>query len=857
MRFLMITVALFWLAATTTHASEVVWSDSTAVDKPSLITRTAKLLDANGQPRTPEDHFAWLAHQDYKPRKAPTDDSELSGAEPIAWLKKVNLLYDEGKNFPYVLIGEGSVNGKLEFLGWVPRRYLITELMAKRSGTSTVYRKASVINSQAYVDKFKNFQPAEYRTKPDLNAKAENVMRVMSINFIWGETDPGEPDKGFYLLGDVSAFSLNDISKPTLPKSAGISGWVPKDRVILWETREGLMWDDTEKRQAPVKAYRTDNDAIRALDGEVVETNTEEEPFQENGMPRKWPVNQPRHPILPMERISKDGKKEIVFVRPIKNNNLRRIAYVGDVINSNNERILTAEAIQAFKQKIADSGLAIHKAPIEMLFVIDDTRSMEEWFGKATKAIDSVIGSIEKTDRALRVGFTFFTDVPVPMRATDAGRRRAVNAGELMDVKSEAYKLAKANLAKGRGAFADDSAEQVFAGITVGIEQAKWDPKGDSRRIVILLGDTRDHANLRIVDGKEQADEEGKRLKSQVVAALTPIGRPIEFYAYQVTEGKDVDQRAFLDQMDIIAKEVNRISVARNYPARAQVISGKTDLAGEIQKYYDQAARDLAEYEAALQDLNRGSITRDNLNSLTNPDMLALVRQFMNDRIRKGENLKSKSPRQLLEELARSVQVYEERYVWERDRSGKPQTRVQLLFNREELQDIEKMLSLVFERRPVPTPKEIAEGLVKAQAGDRETNPKEFDERRKDMLRELRATYGREKSDEELLSFVKGNTLLMIKYGVASRSPLLERGMSELEKNQETKDHSALFQDLADKLTYIKEGLLKDQQIELQNGEVKVINNWRTNPKDTRWHTFGEARSGVTWVWLDALKEWP
>ncbi|WP_157369341.1 vWA domain-containing protein [Zavarzinella formosa] len=850
MRYPMMAVLVALASSVAGRGAEVDWHDGKTVTEEFLRVETAKLPGPNGGQMLFKDRQAWVAHKDFEPLRAPKAGSAKSGAKPVPWLKKVNLLFDRG-DAPFVLIGEGKIgSGSLEILGWVPKRHVIRETYSLLEGTSTVYRKASVINSREFVDKSKNFQPATFHFKPEADAKADGVMRVMSINFIWEETEPGDKTKGFYLLGESPALAFEDLAKPVLGNGAGILGWVEKSRVITWNTREGLMWDDQSTRKAPVKAYRTEADAKKAYEGSDVDTDTTEEPFEKNSAgkeaPRRWRVDQPRHPIITMEI---DGKE--VYEKTFGSNVLRRIAFVGNVINAKNETLITAEAQEALKRKAANMDTQIRKAPVEMLFVIDDTESMKEWFGNTTKAIDEVIKSVSADGRKLRVGFTFFKDVPTEDRHDEKKLRKAVIPGKLVDAGSGDYEGQKASLAKNRGEYSDDAAEQVFLGLNVGIEEAGWESKGESRKIVVLLGDTRDHADI--------ATKAGEEKMAEVVGALCPPGtRPYEFYAYQVTGGGDVDQKLFLTQMDAIVARVNQKSKEMGYPARAEVIPGQINLAKAIQKYYDQAIRELDEYEKAVRDLKNGNISKDNLSGFDHPEVLEMVKSVLQEEIKRGGKVLTKDPRAFLEQLANSVQIYDARFVFEKATTGERQAKVQLFFNREELTEIEVVLSKVFAKRPVPSPRDIAKGLVAAMTGDESPDHKE---RIKALVRELKLE-DPGKSDDELLQKVSGSSLLKIKYGIASESPLLKATKGSLEQGTETKDHLALAEEVMQKLTQMKHGILQNKEVVVNPDlSTKTVKDWKDDKLANRWFPLGKSSgrsdAGIEWIWLDFEKEWP
>ncbi len=688
-RLLLILVALAARAAPATAADPVVyWSrtDATPID----LNKPADRARIPADPKS-----AWLAHDGYKPRQKPGGPDE-SGADGVRWLQKVVVLANDQKES---LLGTGRLgDNTLKVLGWTPKTSLVTETAALREGVSTLYLKALLINSEKYAKANKDLEPAPLRLAPDPAARPLEPIRFFRIFFVWGDTNPASDTDGFLLIGADSNFNdLRAAHRDVLDESSGIIGWVPKERVLLWRTREAVMWDTESTNREPVKAYKTAEDAKKAFAGQVVATDTREGDFVD-GKPVPWAKNRPRHPIIPVG-VDKDNRP--VLAEALGAANLYKIAYIGDLISGQQFATTRGEELARVQQELAYVRAELDLT--ELMFVIDDSDSMDPWHPRAAAAVEQLITRVQKDGRKLRVGVTYYSDVPVADRAIREKLEKAVVCKPLVAAGTKAYTdmLEELKVHKTRPGFeGGDPPEQMYLGLQLALDNGGWSP-GRARRLLVLIGDTGDHM-----------DNGGQRKPEQAAARrlLREGQSPIEFFAFHVTAAAvatDKDVAKFKSQTEEIAEAFNaglklpELRVKRYFP-----IGGQDEMVKTVLAQYDRLAQRAAQLDAQLRKIQNGQFNAQSVSQFNDPELLEILRQKKID----------------LATLASGVQVFDFRYVYDATPKGVSLVRQQLLVSEHELLQVYDLLGrLLGNRQGQPTLQEFASAIARYQEGPGKT----------------------------------------------------------------------------------------------------------------------------------------
>ena len=361
--------------------------------------------------------------------------------------------------------------------------------------------------------------------------------------FVYGDTNPADEKSGYILLGNDIQFSYGKALTDDDEPRRVIQGWVDKRRVCLWRTREAVRWDTKPTRNTPVQAYLTEADAKKAEDGTKVETEVSEVlvEVEKKLQPPAWEDYRMRYPVLPL-RQDKDG--DVPYFVGDKNNILRRIAVVGDLVDDEGKLLVTGAKMTDIQLKIDRIQKEINTT--EIMFVIDDSESMDVWFKPAAAIIQQLVENSQADTQGgtLKIGFTFYSDVPINDRKTEADLRKAIVQVPFASATSEAMQKAIKELANHERRAGYDPREQLFLGLHMALDDPGWSP--DARKILIVLGDMGDHdTNPRKDNAAEKA----------IVEKLAPKGQsPIEFFAIQLNSPNDADGKAFIEQTEKIAE---------------------------------------------------------------------------------------------------------------------------------------------------------------------------------------------------------------------------------------------------------------------------------------------------------------
>jgi hypothetical protein len=827
----------------------VKWDDRK--DQPGKQVKFEEIKELKDKAKhTWQDCWAWAAFESFEPLMQPQKGSKPSGAKPLPFLKRVNLFYrgwqsggDEWGLLAFGRIGEQN----FEMIGWVPMRYLVLDNRAWQDNTSTLLQRAMIV-TYAENDPKVEAPPMLLSLEEDPEKRKKGaVFRLFNIYFIYGDTNPADENDGFLLLGSKTQFNYSNALLSTgedEPKKA-IHGWVPKNRICRWKTREAMMWDPNQDRQDPVVTYKTSVEAKKILKGQIAKSVTSES-IGTDKKPPIWPHRRMRYPVVPfkLNPNDKDSPEVLEWGAPGRNV-LRQIGLVGNFVNAGGGLELEVAEIEQIKARLEVFQNEIDD--VEILFVVDDTTSMAPWLKVTADTIENLILTVKDRkqivkgepakeaipQRRLKFAVTFVADVPPDQRKTPEMLLPAIDMtyGKLADAESakakEVLKLLRwrgdpANKAERKGW---DPREQVFLGLRLGIEKAGFSPR--ARKLVIFVGDNGDH----------DTNDDGKfREEQKIVKLLTPKREsPIEFYALQVRPPKTPDEKALREQSEKIV-ELLRTAVAEPY----KKLSGYFDIAKDERVFQKVIL-------SRFDELNKMIEAEKEKMRLIGMGRFELIDELAPEFI---EALGISKEKLEVLKKTKGAQIFSYAFVWEKNTKGQQQTRRQLLVSELELKELHKMLADHFASGDAvtnPTPQQIARMVANLQAGQDERSgesgcyagifkaPKFGDLRR-----------------------VSVETVMKAKFGFAFQSPLLQMTVDDYE-NKPRKDRALLEADLKRRELLLGDVLAKKEYKYHKKNDADpfpLVRGELIADVDRAFFLHDDNKS-VAWYWLDFDKEWP
>ena len=269
--------------------------------------------DDQGKPvpsgRIVSDKFkdgVWTAYEGFELKKSPIINSEPSGYKALKYMEHFDVSYVyQAEDQIYYLLSRGW-GQDFKNLGWVPEKYTCSYQGQQTS--NNIYKKALIVNSLDQITKQRKVEPIPVRLAPTLEAPVIDPLRLYNIYSVYSDTNPKDSTKGDCLLGSDYAFKpdYNSKTNPKVPAET-VNGWVSKENLCFWDTREGLEWDVKStkeilgelRRTIPGKIFDSRKNAIKHAIGENVKPLLVEKfDIKNESIPLQYYSS--RFPIIPL-----------------------------------------------------------------------------------------------------------------------------------------------------------------------------------------------------------------------------------------------------------------------------------------------------------------------------------------------------------------------------------------------------------------------------------------------------------------------------------------------------------------------------------------------------------------------------
>ncbi|HBJ37527.1 MAG TPA: hypothetical protein DDZ51_22785 [Planctomycetaceae bacterium] len=390
------------------------------------------------------------------------------------------------KDHSWCLVGVISRDGSLDggepkWRGWVQRKYLLERLRAEKSQETYIAKKACIVTPASIVKEAialkVDIPPLKPRWRPTKTALAGDPVSnanlpelvLYRLFFVYAELDDE------LLL--CTKQQLNE-SRNAKTLSEDLIGWVPSDRVARWNTRECMQWDRLTRGSRPAGTlYLAADEAIRAFKAGSAEGDLPEpeDLLLGSGAMRF-------HLLTTAPEAQKKGVSGAVDWGQDGNS----LVELGAVLLPDRSGIDQTD-IDSQVAKI--DQLAEETAETELLFVIDDTGSMDIAFTAAAEIVESIWNEVRTTADVVRVGVAYYADGN-DQQAFDLSDNKLLRL-------TDAEALGLSQRMKRHQIRSDpnnDPLERVLDGIIHAYSGAGF--KRHTRKIVVVLGDCGDRAKM-------------------------------------------------------------------------------------------------------------------------------------------------------------------------------------------------------------------------------------------------------------------------------------------------------------------------------------------------------------------------
>lgn len=467
----------------------------------------------------------------YSDRSDNTTYSEPGGVNELTKLDFLEPCYviDATSSYLHIirdplLDEKGLTSYKAEDLGWISMDRLILWEHCLVTDKGNVDKKAMVLNTlKSEKDDFdlaeKDISIIRFTSDPNLKKRNGRESNLFQLFYIYKMTDKAA------LLGTDAIFT-----NPSELQNY-MWGWAPLDMLVFWDHRVALEpnWEEdavNERKSNGIstKFFADQSNAISYKSGKSdIESFWSEDPYNKRNI-GDWR----RFPLLDI------------------NNGIVKSGVMG-AVHGSNQGSRSPEEVAKLLRKFRE--MVKNKRKVNIVFVVDATSSMQEYFPPIKNAIIESVKELEDlyyNKNELKFGLVAYRDYAegisrlVEYEDLTTSSERIIN--KIDDIKA--------------GDIADkDTPEAVYYALNFALEQLLPDNESN---VIILVGDAGNHINDQKVDAEE--------------IALQLSRKNCSFLTFQVHHESHPSYDHFIDQMKNLMTSAADLSYS-NYEATARKIN--------------------------------------------------------------------------------------------------------------------------------------------------------------------------------------------------------------------------------------------------------------------------------------------
>ena len=403
-----------------------------------------------------------------------------------------------------------KINRSAEFKGWVPIENLLMWQTCPKNHNEIFMKALVVYDFESDVD-----ADPYYLRNPSTHDKSQiasvdlDILFIMKTRIFKGKT--------YYLLSNQMNISQNVRSS--------LNGWLPSELVTPWDQRlvleptynSGRVFAYAEKKLKPVTFLEMKHAEEFYLNG------TMDSAFSSWNLER----NKRLSPEIMRYPIIESTENEHIFkVAVMKGDE-------GDGYQ-NSRAEMTRELGKLTKKQ----------QNINIIFVIDATSSMREFFPAIAKALKDVMNrqffTDPETKSSIRVGCVLYRDY------LDQKRTNGIEYKPLThDLEAIASYLTNVNAVSSDR----DDFEAMFDGIETALDNRKMGYESDQSNFIVLIGDAGNHL-------KDKNNKNWKDVTAELAEQMS--NNNINFIAYQINNKGTEAYGAFRNQVHLIQRTLTK-----------------------------------------------------------------------------------------------------------------------------------------------------------------------------------------------------------------------------------------------------------------------------------------------------------
>ena len=505
----------------------------------------------------------WVVYSDRNANRLYSSaDIEDANSESLDFLEPLYVLDYDGRWLEVVTVSEFKRSDNPES-NWIPFDNLILNSFALTNEKNNPRKGMILVSIDAMANRnlddimdSKDLEKSFY-FDPTLNHETGVVAKKFRIFFILKITDDGT-----YLLS--SSDNLTSISDSPAELKSAVKGWVSKDVVTPWDSKlclettsyesDPLAYEDYNKKQIPI--YK-DANGIKNFLNQSTTASVNNATCIKVSTPKLDRLDPyiPRMPILDNFAFKSSSGKNL---------NVMKVACIAgldiDSDQKDNDIAIISKKVQRVKKLMKN---------LDILFVVDATYSMRNYFSTISKTIEDVIKNQKGSSIDVRFGLSLY-------RHTLDGEL----ACETITLTDNPEKiLNKLNQEGICGSKNPNPNESQFNGIMEGIHRARFN--NDHSNLMILIGDC----------GNDPSD--GTSI-DQVVNKINKHN--VNVVAFQVKGGAKPEYYDFKDNIQAILKESAKRSSGGKYANHVELEKSTSVKNTNILRFsnFTQSGSDLA-----------------------------------------------------------------------------------------------------------------------------------------------------------------------------------------------------------------------------------------------------------------------
>ena len=708
MNFLMLTLALVYLPY---QQFDVVLEDGSTNFPPKAI----KL------PNNKDNDYFLVVNDQIEPLKEPKSDSKVSGAPKIKFGTAFRLVKEAQTDAVYWLICTVKNNNTdIDIIyGWINTNWILsaTKAMTVDEG-NPISRKALIINSSEWVKKNGNKLPVPLLGFLEDSEKKEPI-RFFNIMFVYKDITSKDPKIGQQLLVGFDPLIANNLLA-----GKTLAGWLPVENLCLWNTREAIQWNDGNKQKDTVDdqkrknkghIFRTKEDLITFCNDKSEDNKKDpkgllaSEIIDNDGFSVPWRIDQPRYPKLSLP------KEEIDLGTGF--GKLYKVGFIGSFKNDKGD-FIDSDKMEEYRN-LADM-IKKHLEETYILFVIDDTSSMEKAFNDIVpKCIENVIKTVKDANK-VKVAVCFYNDFNnaalkiIPGSTLDSTVQFHNWEPLTKGLGSPIVEMLKKHPTQNGG----DRLEQPIHGLLRGLEKASEKIPKHSRKVVFVIGDNGNH----VKDNLGQNLENDSKL---IAKLLTPVNSsPWDFLPIQVPHPDGGEAAKVDEDYKLYETQMNNIHALVKIRREESLKNiNDLDLKAQIKPQDIGKTINVRSYDDMLTELNKRTNLYEEKKQTIESELNGIIRgNFPPGSQFSSEVSEALSNEKIDVSLLKSngTQLFQEGWVSELDGDSvaKQQIKKMLLMEKLVFDGIITILDSFNGIIKNYSPERVAKGIAKGQTGD-------------------------------------------------------------------------------------------------------------------------------------------